>query len=98
MSRFWNNPAVVGKTPLLTTVLLEYANAGQLYRMWTERTAAGQSLWSWMSVGTALWLWCNFYRVCCPKEKFALGCTAFGVFMNGLVIATVIYFRYFVGP
>jgi hypothetical protein len=95
--KFWNNPALVGKTPLLTTLLLEYANAGQLYRMWTERTAAGQSLWSWISVWLALVCWTNFYRVICPAEKFALRCTVFGVFMNSLVILSVIYFRYVAG-
>jgi hypothetical protein len=95
--KFWNNPTVVGKTPLLTTLLLEYANAGQLYRMWTEHTAAGQSMWSWLSVGTALWLWCNFYRVCCPDQKFTLRCTQFGVFMNLLVVLSVAYFRYVAG-
>jgi hypothetical protein len=82
---------------LLTTLLLEYANVGQLYRMWTERTAAGQSLWSWLSVGCALVLWCNFYRVCCPRERFALWATMFGVGMNLAVVLTVIWFRYFAG-
>lgn len=93
----WNNKAVVAKTPLVTTFLLEYANVGQLWRMWHEHTAAGQNLFSWMSVGLALWLWCNFYRVFNPEQKFALYCTMFGVFMNLLVILTVVYFRYLVG-
>lgn len=65
--------------------------------MWTEETAAGQSLWSWMAVGVALVLWCNFYRVCCPNEKFALRCTLVGCLMNVAVCLTVVYFRYIVG-
>ena len=81
------------KTPLLTTLLLEYANVGQLWRMWTHWTAAGQNLWSWMSVGVALWLWCNFYRLICPDQKFALRCTQLGVLMNALVCLTVLFFR-----
>jgi hypothetical protein len=92
--RFWNNPTIIGKTPLVTTFLLEYANMGQLWRMWTEHTAAGQSLWSWLSVGMALVLWCNFYRVCCPKERFAFRCTEFGILMNALVCLSVVYWRY----
>lgn len=94
----WNRKALVAKTPLLTTFLLEYANIGQLFRMWHERSALGQNLVSWMSVGLALILWCNFYRVFNPEQKFALRCTQFGVFMNALVILTVFYFRYCVKP
>lgn len=94
--RFWNNPNIVAKSPLVTAALLEAANVQQLWRMWREQTADGQSMTAWMSVGAALLLWCNYYRVICPKEKFALYCTMFGVFMNALVILTVCYFRYWV--
>lgn len=93
--RFWNDPKFVSKTPILTVFLLESANVSQLIRMWTEKTAEGQSLWGWMMVSAALFLWCNFYRVCCPKEKWALWTTMFGIFMNALVILSVVYFRYF---
>jgi hypothetical protein len=92
--KWFSDPSIVSKTPLVTTALLEGANVQQLWRMWHEQTAAGQSMTAWMSVGTALLLWCNYYRVILPKEKFALYCTMFGVFMNALVILTVCYFRY----
>lgn len=93
--RLWNDPAVVDKTPLLTTALLEAANAQQLWRMWSEHTAAGQSLTAWLSVNCALLLWLNFYRVVTPHARWAIVGTAFGVLMNTAVILTVAWFRYF---
>lgn len=94
MKKWLNDPEIAGKIPIATTFLMGYANVGQLWRMWSCRTAAGQSLWSWLSVGLALLLWCHFYRVCCPDQKFALRCMQFGVFMNTLVILSVVWFRY----
>ncbi len=93
----WNSPKWVNKTPIITTLMLEIANAGQIWRMWTERTAAGQSLIAWISVNLALMLWYNFYRVITPNEKWALWGTAAGIIMNWGVIFSVIYFRYVVG-
>lgn len=92
---FWNNQAVVKHTPIATTTLLEAANVQQLWRMWTEKTAAGQSLTAWISVNLALILWFNWYRVFTPDQKIAKWATAFGIFMNSLVILTVVYYRYF---
>lgn len=81
-------------TPWLTTFLLEAANVQQLYRMWTEKTAEGQSLWGWVCVFLALCLWSNFYRH--HKLRGAFYATLLGVLMNSLVVASVIYWRYFV--
>ena len=61
--KFWNDPEWVAKTPLVTVGLFESANVGQIVRMLTHHTAAGQSLVSWVSVNAALWAWANFYRV-----------------------------------
>ena len=94
--RPWSDPRIISKTPLATIVLLEHANIQQLIRMWSEGTAEGQSLWGWISVGFALALFINFYRVCCPKEKFAFWATVLGLGMNLLVILTVVWFRYLV--
>jgi len=91
----FSDPRVIAKTPLVTVFLLEFANVGQIYRMWHEHTAAGQNVTSWVSVLLALVLWLNFYRVCCPKEKFAFWATAVGIGMNMTVIGTVVRFRYF---
>lgn len=92
-----NNDRLVSLTPLITTGLLEGANAGQLFRMWGERTAAGQSVPSWLLVNLALWLWLNFYRVKTPGERLAILATKIGIVMNASVLLTTIYFRYGVG-
>ena len=98
LPRFYSDPRVVGwLTPIAAVGLLEIANLNQLYRMWTEWTAAGQSLWGWISVQLALWLWLNFYRVVTPKERFAFWGTSLGIGMNMAVILTVIFFRYYLG-
>ena len=93
-----SNPQLVSKTPLLAVALLEIANVNQLLRMWSEGTAAGQSLLGWVTVHLALWLWWNFYRVLTPNESFAYWGTALGIVMNGMVILTVLYFRFLEGP
>lgn len=83
------------RTPVLTTLLLESANVQQLWRMWTEHTAAGQSLTAWVCVNIALLLWLNFYLVITPEAKWAIRGTAFGVCLNAAVILSVFYWRYF---
>lgn len=89
-----NDPALVGKTPLLTVMLLEGANIGQVVRMWTTRTAEGQSLTAWILVNLALLLWYNFYRVCTPEQTWAIRATALGIAMNSFVILSVVWFRW----
>jgi hypothetical protein len=54
MVKFWRAPHWVSYTPIATTCLLETANLGQIVRMWTYHTAAGQSLTSWCCVNVAL--------------------------------------------
>lgn len=93
MNRFWNNPAVVAKTPIATVFLLEGANVGQIARMWAAHSALGQNVWSWVLVNAALWLWLNFYRVITPDEVWASAATALGIALNAGVIASVIWFR-----
>jgi hypothetical protein len=85
---------LVDKTPIITTLLLEAANVQQLKRMWTEHTAAGQSITAWVSVNIALWLWVNFYLNFNPDNKWAIRGTALGIALNTTVILTVAYFRY----
>lgn len=91
------NPSWVSKTPIITTILLEWANISQMIRMWTEKTAEGQSLIAWLSVQFALWLWLNFYLVFTPDQKFAIWGTRVGLIFNWGVIATIIWFRYIGG-
>ncbi len=82
-------------TPIITTFLLEYANVGQLWRMWSERSALGQNVWSWIAVQVALWLWLNYYRVVVPggTRSWAFRATVVGCLLNAAVIGTVWYFR-----
>lgn len=93
----WSNPRYVSWTPIITTVLLEAANVQQICRMWGEKTAAGQSLTGWMCVNMALVLWYNFYRVVTPNEWIAKIGTGLGIFLNSMVILSIVYFRYVVG-
>lgn len=93
--RPWNDPKLVAKTPIATVFLLEYANVGQLVRMWSEGSALGQNIWSWVSVNAALWLWLNFYRVVTPEAVWARRATVAGIVLNGAVIFSVAWFRWF---
>lgn len=93
MNAFWNDHAVVSKLPIASALLFEYANVGQLYRMWTEHTAAGQSLFAWWAVGLGLLLYANFYRVVTPLERWAIRVTLLSFGMNCLVSGSVLYFR-----
>jgi uncharacterized protein with PQ loop repeat len=79
--------------PVLSTVLLEWANIGQLIRMWTERTAAGQSLQAWVSVCLALLCFLVYYHKKGLRVPFWT--TIIGVLMNIAVCSTVVYFRFF---
>lgn len=75
---------------------MEYANAGQLYRMWRVHSALGQNVWSWISVNVTLWLWLNFDYVVVPGgvKSWAFRATALGLVLNTCVILTVAYFRW----
>lgn len=96
--RLYNDPGIVCNTPLVTVFFLEAANIGQIWRMWKEQSAIGQSLVGWFMVWIALVLWWNYYRVVAPAaQRRAYWVTAFGILMNSVVISTVIYFRYFKG-
>lgn len=93
--KLWNNPVWVARTPVLTVGLLEGANVGQLWRMWTQHSALGQNVWSWLSVNIALWLWLNFYRVNVPGglKSWAARATFAGILLNGAVIVSVAILR-----
>jgi uncharacterized protein with PQ loop repeat len=93
---WYRRPELVDKTPLISVALLEAANIQQLIRMWTERTAAGQSLTAWVTVNIALWLWLNFYLTFNRQNKFAIWGTALGILMNALVCLSVLFFRYLI--
>ena len=89
--KFLNNPKLVEYTPLVAVPLLESANISQLWQMWSEWTAAGQSILGWCLVNAALFLWWNYYRV--NRLKWAYRATTVSILFNMLVIASAIYFR-----
>jgi uncharacterized membrane protein YbaN (DUF454 family) len=93
--RWLNDPALVQRTPMVTVFLLEGANISQLWRMWTEHSALGQSVQGWILVNLALVLWLNFYRVCLPpgQRRWAIVSTGIGWCLNMAVILSVLYFR-----
>lgn len=95
MVKLWNDATWVARTPMLTVLLLEYANVGQLWRMWHEQSALGQNVWSWVSINAALWLWLNYYRVIVPGglRSAAARATMVGIALNATVILTVAHFR-----
>lgn len=94
---------ILAWTPALAMILLEYSNVAQLWRMWTDQTAAGQELTGWVAVTSALLLWAHFYRhqrdiaaveATRRAMNLAYWMALLGVFMNGIVALTVAYFRY----
>lgn len=95
--RWWNNPEVVSKTPLVAILLFCWFSVWQIWQMWSERTAAGQNLWGWISLWLALVGFLNFYRVCCPKEKLAYWGTVIEILIETVATLTVLYFRYYAG-
>jgi hypothetical protein len=87
------NPKFVSKFPIATVFFLEGANIQQIYKMWSEHTAAGQSVGGWLFVWVALVMWSWYYKVCVPWEnaKWAFWTTLTGVFINSFVIFSVLY-------
>lgn len=84
---------IVAKTPIVTVILLEFANIGQIINIIKEKSSTDHSLVSWILVCLALILWLNFYRVICPEQKIAFYSTLVGIFINLSLIFTIIYFR-----
>lgn len=92
----FNNRKLVAKTPIATAILLDGGVVQQIYQMWSERTAEGQSLWGWACINVALWLWLNFYRVMLPPEDraFAFWATVISILLNFGVIGSIVYWRW----
>jgi hypothetical protein len=88
------DPALVSWVPVVTMALLESANVGQIAAMWSARSAEGQSLAGWLFVTFALVLWYWYYRVVTPGQLKAQWATGLGIFMNLMVVASVVWFRY----
>jgi uncharacterized membrane protein YbaN (DUF454 family) len=95
MFRFLNNQRLVSLTPIFASCIFETASAGQIFEMWRQHSALGQSIFSWSIITLALLMWLNFYRVKTPNEKIAIWMTVFAICTNAIVISTVAYFKYF---
>ena len=89
-----NNARLVALTPIASLVLIEGGAVGQIARMLRERSAVGQSLWSWLAVSAALVLWFNYYRVITPQHLLPRITMAIGITLNLCIAATIVYFRY----
>jgi hypothetical protein len=83
-----------GLIPMGCTGVFIIADCSQIGRMWTERTAAGQSLLGWLTVVISLIGYATFFRVRTPNEKLVFWCTVANAFVVSLIAVTVIYFRY----
>lgn len=86
---------LVLKTPIVTALLIEGGAVQQIYRIWSEGSAAGQSLTGWIGVTIAVMLWLNFYKVITPEAKWAIRTTTLAVFLNATIVASIVYWRYF---
>lgn len=93
---WFSNPKVVSKFPIASGLFFQASSIGHIYRIWTEHTAAGHNLWSWVCGCLGLVLFIRFYRVCCPSERFALLSTIGSIVINLLVILSIIWWRYIV--
>lgn len=91
---WYRDPTWVARFPLAASLLLELANFQQLWRMWSEGSALGQSIGAWISVQAALWLYLHFYRVLTPDQRWAILAVRISIGINWLVIGTVCWFRF----
>lgn len=80
-------------TPVVTAILFECASIGQIFRIWSEQTSAGQNVTSWVSVLIAQALWLNFYRVKLPSERLAAWSCISGMAVNSILLASIVYWR-----
>lgn len=94
MSRVWNDRVWVGRTPIVTSLLLDGGAVGQIVRMWREGSALGQSLLSWLAVILALVLWANFYRVITPAQYWARLTILLSIALNAGIVASIVWWRY----
>ncbi len=90
---FLNDPKIISKTPILSIGLMQISNLFQMYKIWSEKSADGQSLVGWILVEIALFIWLHFYYICCPKETTAIFSNYLAIIINFLVILSIIKFQ-----
>lgn len=79
--------------PILATVMLDSAGIGHIVQMFKEQSSAGQSIFSYIMIIGALFLWEAFYRIRTPGEKFAVWSARFGIGFNLAVLCAIVYYR-----
>lgn len=75
--------------PAISSVLLEAGNIGQLWQMWSRRTAAGQNPWSYFSILAALLLWLLYFNYG-EGRKLAFWATLSSFIMVAAILVTVV--------
>lgn len=88
-----SNPKLVAHTPIISTLLVGVGDISHLHRIWSEGSAAGQSLAAWVCVSVALTVRYNFYRVCAPAYWLARLCLAINFVLTVALVASVVWFR-----
>lgn len=84
---------LIPRIPLVTSFIFATAYVSQVVRMWSERSALGQSVFGWVQVGVALVLFYIYYREMLPDQKLPRYCTVFEIVLVLGIIGTTIYFR-----
>ena len=84
---------LVDSFPLFSALLIEYGNAGQLWKMWTQHTAAGQNIWSWVSTLAAIVLWLLYYRFRLGKSVAYWVTWVAAVMLSAIVVTVFILQR-----
>lgn len=89
------NRWIIRLTPVITTSIFGMSTLGHVARMWSERSAEGQSLTSWLLAMLALLMWYNWYLVVAPEERTARWSCLASVALESLAVISIIRFRYF---
>lgn len=87
------NPKIVSKFPIIAGILFFINSTSQIIKIWTDHSSKDQSLTGWISLTIALFLFLIFYKVCCPKEKYAFWSTVIEILTNLFLIISVIIFK-----
>lgn len=82
---------------MIATGTFIFSDISQIVRMFTEQSAAGQSLWGWISITQALILYAVFFRIETPDKKLVFWCTMVNGFVVSLIAVTIVFFRYIKG-
>ncbi len=92
--RFLDNKSIWVHSPIASAVVFEISTVGHFIRMLVEKSAAGQSLTSWLLVTVGLAFWVNWYRLFTPEQKIPRIVAMVSIFFHFVAAGAVVYFRY----